>query len=164
MSKRIYDSDGFPLSGSTWMSLSKENYFKILERAQKDYPEEIESILKPKETIITIEPLSKRDILGIISIFDLSNDLPTAQTAKLTTLRTNFKKLVEVKANSDLNNYLISENLMDRALVSKKVTTKTNTVKHNKTKRLFNFILSKYLDIELEEPKKETPEEEPKED
>lgn len=165
MSKRIYDSDGFPLSGSTWMSLSKENYFKILERAQKDYPEEIKAILKPKETTIVIEPLTKRDILGIVSIFDLSNDLPTAQTSKLTTLRNNFKKLVELQANEDLNNYLISENLIDRALISKKVTTKTSVVKHNKTRKLFNFILSKYLDIELEEPaKEETPEEKPKED
>ena len=48
---------------------------------------------------------------------------------------------------------------MDRALISKKVTTKTSKVKHNKTKKLFNFILSKYLDVELEEPKKEMPEE-----
>lgn len=48
---------------------------------------------------------------------------------------------------------------MDKALISKKVTTKTSITKHNKTKKLFNFILSKYLDIELEEPKKETPKE-----
>lgn len=154
---------GFPMSGKTWFEISEENYFKVLERAQKDYPEEIEAILKPKITTITIEPLSKRDILGIISIFDLSNDLPTAQTAKITTLRNNFKKLVELQANEELNNYLISESLIDRALISKKVTTKTSVVKHNKTKKLFNFILSKYLEIELE-PKEETPEEKPKED
>ena len=66
----------------------------------------------------------------------------------------------ELQANEDLNNYLIEENLINRALISKKITTKTSVVKHNKTKKLFNFILSKYLDIELEEPKKETHEEE----
>lgn len=103
-----YDpTTGFPMSKKTWMEISEKNYFKVLEKAQKDYPEEIKAILKPKETTITMEPLTKRDILGIISIFDLSNDLPTAQTAKLTTLRTNFKKIVELQANEELNNYLI---------------------------------------------------------
>lgn len=150
---------GFPMSGKTWFEISEENYFKILETAQKAYPEEIEQILKPKTTIIAIEPLTKRDILGIVSIFELSNDIPNYQTSKLNTLRNNFKKLVELQVNEDLNNYLVSENLMDRALISKKVTTKTSKVKHNKTKKLFNFILSKYLDVELEEPKKEMPEE-----
>ena len=154
---------GFPMSGKTWFEVSEENYFKVLEKAQKDYPSEIAEILNAKETTVVIEPLTKRDILGIISIFDLSNDIPNFQTAKITTLRTNLKKLVELQANEDLNNYLISENLIDRALISKKVTTKTSVVKHNKTRKLMNFILSKYLDIELEELKKETIEEEPEE-
>ena len=91
MSKRIYDSDGFPLSGSTWASVNKEQYFKILERAQKDYPEEIKEILKPQEIIITIEPLTKRDLLGIISIFNLDNDFPNMKTAKINTIRNSFK-------------------------------------------------------------------------
>lgn len=155
---------GFPMSKKTWYEISEENYFKVLGKAQSEYPEEIEAILKPKVTIVVIEPLSKRDILGIISIFNLSNDFPNMQTAKLGTLRNSFKKLVELKANEELNNYLVEENLMDRTLVSKRVTTKTSVTKHNKTKRLFNFILSKYLDVELEEPKKETVEEELEED
>ena len=155
---------GFPMSGKTWYEVSEENYFKILEVAQKVYGEEITEILKPKITTVAIEPLTKRDILGIISMFNLDNDFPNAKTAKMTTIRNNFKKLVELQANEELNNYLVEENLMDRALISKKVTTKTSVVKHNKTRKLFNFILSKYLDIELEEPKKATPEEEPDED
>ncbi len=150
---------GFPMSGKTWFEIGEENYFKVLEKATSDYPEEIKNILKPVETVVTIEPLTKRDILGIVSIFELSNDLPNYQTAKLGTLRNNFKKLVELQANEELNNYLISENLLNRALISKKVTTKTSITKHNKTKKLMLFIMSKYLDLDLEEPKKETPEE-----
>lgn len=74
----------------------------------------------------------------------------------MTTLRTNFKKLVESKANEELNNYLISENLMDRTLEIKRKEIKTSIVKHNKTKKLFNFILSKYLELDLEETEKKT--------
>ena len=150
---------GFPMSKKTWMEISEKSYFKILERAQKDYPEEIKSILKPKEATVVIEPLNKHNLLGLISMFNLDNDFPNMKTAKITTIRNSFKKLVELQANEDLNNYLVSENLMDRALISKKATTKTTEIKHNKTKKLFNFILSKYLDVELEEAKKETPEE-----
>lgn len=141
---------GFPKSAKTWFEISEDLYFKILEVAQKDYGEEIKDILKPKETTTVIEPLSKRDLLGIISIYNLSNEFPDAQTAKMSALRTKFKKLVVSEANSELNNYLISENLMDRTLASKKKEITVSTVKHNKTKKLMTFILSKYLNLDLE--------------
>ena len=72
------------------------------------------------------------------------------------------------EANEELNNYLVSEELMDRTLTNKRKEIKTSTVKHNKTKKLFNFILSKYLEVEIEEPTKEkipkeSEEEEPEE-
>ena len=89
---------GFPMSKKTWMEISEKSYFKILERAQKDYPEEIKSILKPKEATVVIEPLNKHNLLGLISMFNLDNDFPNAKTAKLGTLRNSFKKLVELQA------------------------------------------------------------------
>jgi len=159
MSKRIYDSDGFPLSGSTWASVNKEQYFKILEKVQSDYPEEIAEILKPKTTKIVIEPLSKRDLLGVISMFNLDNSFPTAKTAKINTLRNKFKKLVVSESNEEFNSYLVSEALMDRATNTKRQEISTTITKHNKTKRIMTFILSKYLDLDLE-PKPEEPEEE----
>jgi len=157
---------GFPMSKKTWYEISEENYFKILEKAQSDYPEEIKDILKPKETTVVIEPLTKRDILGIISIHNLSNDFPNMKTAKITTLRNKFKKLVVGESNEELNNYLMTEDLMDRAINTKRKEIQSSFTKHNKTKKLFNFILSNYLDLDLEDPKKskEVPEELKEED
>lgn len=155
---------GFPMSKKTWMEISEKSYFKILEKAQSDYPEEIEQILKPKKTTTIIEPLSKRDLLGIISLFNLSNNFPDPSSAKITTLRNKLKKIAVSESNEELNKYLVAENLMDRTLTSKRVETITTQIKHNKTRKLMNFVLSKYLDLDLEikpeEPEEELEEEE----
>lgn len=149
-----YDNDGFALSGKTWFEISKANYFKVLEAVKKEYGAEVEEILKPKVKVQIIDPLTRRDILGMISMFNLSNEFPNAQKAKMATLRTNFKNLVESGSNEELNNYLIKQSLQESALETKRKETKTEKIIHNKTKKLFNFIIEQYLGIELEKPEK----------
>ncbi len=152
---KIYDSDGFPRSLQTWGSWSKENYFKILNAAKERYPEEINKILKTKKSVEVINPLTKRDLLGIIVEFELEDNFPNYNKANIDTLRTKFMNLVESESNQILNSYLVSEGLFESAINTEKKEIKTEKTIHNKTKKLLNFIMSQILDIDLTEPTKE---------
>ena len=162
MAKKIYDSDNFPLSGQTWANISKENYFKVFNVVEQKFPEEIKKLMKTITTTVIIEPLDKINLLGLISMFNLDNSFPNAKTAKITTLRNKFKKLVVSESNEELNSYLMTEELMDRSTNTKRLEIETTTTLHNKTTHLFHFILSNYFDLDFKDPKKskEVPEEE----
>ncbi|KKL56851.1 hypothetical protein LCGC14_2241260 [marine sediment metagenome] len=145
-----YDNVGFPASGSTFYEIPKENYFKVLEVLKKNYEKEVEEILKPKKTITYIEPLTKRDILGIIAIFDLDNKIPNANGVKVEDLRISFKKIVAgSKNNTKLKKYLIEEGIYDNAVNLKRKKIEATTIVHNKTKKIMNFLLEKYLNLKL---------------
>ncbi|MFX1567223.1 MAG: hypothetical protein ACFFCV_02515, partial [Promethearchaeota archaeon] len=93
----------------------------------------------------------KRDILGVISIFGLEKNFPNSSGAKDEDLRASFKKFVEgSKNNTKLKKYLNEEGIFDNAVNLKRKKIETTTIIHNKTKKLMNFLLAKYLNLKLE--------------
>lgn len=146
--KMPYDNDGFPASGNTYFEVSKENYFKILAVLKKDYEKELNEMLKPKRTIAYVEPLSERDILGILTMFDLNSKFANVKAGDIDGLRTSFKKFIEgSKNNTKLKKYLSDEGILERASTLKKKKIETTTIVHNKIKKVMNFALEKYLNI-----------------
>lgn len=146
-----YDKDGFPASGNTYYEISKEVYFKILDALKVEYKKELEEILKPKKKVSYIEPLTKRDILGIISIFNLEKNIPNSAGAKDDDLRKSFRKYVESLKNTDkIFKYLKDEGIYENALKLKIEKIEITEIKHNKTKKIIGLLLLKYLNIKLE--------------
>jgi hypothetical protein len=61
--------------------------------------------LRPKKTITYIEPLTKCDILGVVSIFGLEKNFHNANGVKVEDLRVSLKKfVVGSKSNAKLKN------------------------------------------------------------
>lgn len=146
-----YDSNGFPLSGKTYFEVSKDVYFKILKALEKDHKKDINQILKPKKTITYLESLTKRDILGVISLFGLNDEFLSAVNDKIDNLRSFFKEYVEsLKTSDKMVKYLKDEGIYEKTLTLKKEKSEKTEIIHNKIKKVMGLLLEKYLNIKIE--------------